>query len=279
MRHLHERPNMKVLAGVCVAFSLAVALADPASAQAGGKLRIAVEGAYPPFSEIATDGKIKGFDIDIANAVCARMKVECVQVQAEFDAMIPALRAKKFDAIVASMSITPERLKAVDFSRHYYDSDARIVTRADAKFEVGADGPRPAAGGKPLKLGVQRATIHDRYATDKLKGVELVRYGKQDEVFLDLVAGRIDAALADGIAIDLGFLKTPAGKGFALRGPAYIDPVYFGVGPGIAVRKGDKALVQKLDAALVAIMADGTYKSINDKYFAFDIMPAWAKTK
>jgi arginine/ornithine transport system substrate-binding protein len=262
-------------------FALALAAALPAtvSAQAGGKLRIAVEGAYPPFSEIGTDGRIKGFDIDIADAVCAHLKLECVQVQTEFDAMIPALRARKFDAIVASMSITPERLKAVDFTRPYYDSDARIVARATAGFEVGADGPKPVAGGKPLKLGVQRATIHDRWASDKFKGVEVVRYGKQDEVFLDLVAGRIDAALADGINIDQGFLKTPAGKGFALRGPAYVDPAYFGIGPGIAVRKGDKALVDKLDAALAAIMADGTYRRINERYFAFDVKPAWAKKK
>jgi arginine/ornithine transport system substrate-binding protein len=264
---------------IALALLLAVALPGTAAAQSGGKLRIAVEGAYPPFSELAPDGTIKGFDIDIANAVCAHLKLECVQVKTEFDAMIPALRAKKFDAIVASMSITPERLKAVDFSRHYYDSEARVVARANASFDIGAEGPKPAAGGKPLRLGVQRATIHDRYATDRFKGIELVRYGKQDEVFLDLVAGRIDAALADAIAIDQGFLKTPAGKGFALRGPAYTDPAYFGIGPGIAVRKGEDALKEKIDAALAAIMADGSYRRINDRYFGFDVMPAWARKK
>ena len=157
-----------------------------AIAQNGGKLRIGVEGAYPPFSEIGTDGKIKGFDIDIANAVCAKMHVECVPVQLEFDAMIPALRARKFEAIVASMSITPERQKAVDFTAPYYNSKNRIVTRNDARFQVGPGGP---TGVKGLKLGVQRATIHDRYATATFKDVEIVRYSKQDEVFLDLVSG------------------------------------------------------------------------------------------
>jgi arginine/ornithine transport system substrate-binding protein len=259
---------MKFAALLCAA-----ALSLPAWAQ--DKLKLGVEGAYPPFSEIGTDGKLEGFDIDIAMALCAKMKVECTLVQSEFDAMIPALRAKKFDAIIASMSITPERQKAVDFSSTYYSSTARVITRADARFEVSP----PGLKGK--RLGVQRATIHDRYASATFKGAEIVRYAKQDEVFLDLVSGRLDATLVDAIAGDHGFLKTPAGKGFAFRGPEYDDPSFFGLGPGIAVRKGDTALVQRLNDALAAIKADGTYRKINARYFDFDVSgekkPASAK--
>ncbi len=232
------------------------------------KLRLGMEGAYPPFSEVGTDGKLKGFDVDIGMALCAKMKAECSIVQAEFDAMIPALKAKKFDLIVASMSITPERQKAVDFSNTYYDSVARVVTRADAKFEISPEGL------KGKRVGVQRTTIHDRYATAMFKGAEIVRYAKQDEVFLDLVSGRLDATLVDMIAADQGFLKTPAGKPFAFRGPSYNDPKYFGLGAGIAARKGEKALVDRLNKALAEILADGTYKKINDKYFPFSIAPA-----
>ncbi len=240
----------------------ALAWLSPVQAQT---LRLGVEGAYPPFSEMASDGKLKGFDIDIANALCERMKMKCEFVQAEFDAMIPALRAKKFDAIVASMSITPERLKSVDFSDKYYSSPARLVTRADASFEANA------AGLKGKKVGVQRTTIHDRYASATFKGSEVVRYAKQDEVFLDLVNGRLDATLVDSVAADQGFIKTPAGKNFAFRGPLFNDPAFFGVGAGIAVRKGDTALQGKLNAALKALRVDGGYKKINDKYFDFDI--------
>jgi arginine/ornithine transport system substrate-binding protein len=261
---------MRLLALLCPALALLVAL--PAAAQAADKLpnplRYAVEGSFPPFSEIGTDGKIKGFDIDIGMALCERMKVQCVQVQVEFDAMIPALRAKKVDAILASMSITPERLKAVDFSDKYYNTPARLVTRADAKYEATPEGL------KGKRIGVQRNTIHDRYATASFKGAEIVRYGKQDEVFLDLVNGRLDATLADVVNADQGFLKTPAGKGFAFRGPNHDDPAFFGNGAGIAVRKGDKALQAALNAALAAIRADGTYKKINDKYFDFDVYGA-----
>lgn len=236
-------------------------------------LRIGVEGAYPPFSSLGTDGKLKGFDIDIANAVCTQLKVQCVLVQAEFDAMIPALRAKKFDAIVASMSITPERMKAVDFSDKYYSTPARLVMRIDSGIGATAEGL------KGRKIGVQRTTIHDRFATATFKGSEIVRYGKQDEVFLDLVSGRIDATLVDSVAADQGFLKTPAGKGYGFRGPVYDDPAFFGVGAGIAVRKGDIALRDRINTALAAIRADGTYKRLADRYFDFDVYGAEPKKK
>ena len=240
-------------------------LAPLAAAQAPAALKIGVEGAYPPFSEIGTDGKLKGFDIDIANAMCERLKMTCTLVQAEFDAMIPALRAKKFDAIVASMSITPERKKSVDFSDKYYQTPARVIARADSKLEV------TPAGLKGKKIGVQRTTIHDRFATTTFKGAQIVRYAKQDEVFLELASGRVDATLMDSVAADVGFLKTPAGKGYAFVGPVYTDPAFFGEGAGIAVRQGDTALRDKLNAALAAMLADGSYKKLAAKYFDFDV--------
>jgi arginine/ornithine transport system substrate-binding protein len=234
-------------------------------------LRVGVEGAYPPFSEIGTDGKLKGFDIDIANAVCERMKVSCVLVQAEFDALIPALRAKKFDAIVASMSITPERQKAVDFSDKYYHTPARMVVKAGGLVDV------TPAGLKGKKIGVQRTTIHDRFATATFKESTIVRYAKQDEVFLDMASGRVDATLVDAVAADVGFLKTPAGKGYGFVGPLYNDPAFFGTGAGIAVRKGDDALRGKINAALAAMLADGSYKKMAAKYFDFDVYGAPVK--
>ena len=253
------------------------AIATTATAQPAPGLpktvRLAMEGGYPPFSIVAPDGKITGFDADIAGEICKRLQVTCTQVPMEFDAMIPALRAKKVDAIVASMSITPERQKVVDFSDKYYSSPARMVTKADAKFEI------TVPGLKGRRIGVQRNTIHDRYATATFKDSEIVRYGKQDEVFLDLVNGRIEATLADVVAADQGFLKTPKGAGFALRGPNFDDPAYFGVGAGIALRKGDKALQQAINGAMASLRADGTYKRINDKYFSFDIYGAEAAKK
>ena len=229
------------------------------------KVRIGVEGAYPPFSSVGPDGKLKGFDIDIANALCTEMKAQCTLVQQDFDGMIPALKARKFDIIVASLSITPERQKVVDFSDKYYSTPARFVARLSAKLDVSGSGL------KGKKVGVQRATIHERFAAEQYTGAEIVRYAKQDEVFLDLASGRLDGALADSVAIDQGFLKTPAGKGFGFVGPVYTDEKYFGVGAGIAMRKGDTATRDRLNAAIKAIRGNGVYKQIQDRYFDFDV--------
>jgi arginine/ornithine transport system substrate-binding protein len=242
-----------------LALPLWAGAADPA------KLRVGVEGAYPPFSSVAPDGKLVGFDIDIANAVCAQMKVECTLVQQDFDGMIPALQARKIDLIVASMSITPERQKAVDFSDKYYQTPARLI----AKSGVAIDGA--PAGFKGKRIGVQRSTIHDRYASAKFAGATIARYTKQDEVFLDLASGRLDATLVDSVAGDSGFLKTPAGKGYAFTGPVYDDPAFFGVGAGIALRKGETELRARLNDAIKALRASGAYKKLQDKYFDFDV--------
>lgn len=251
-------------------FALMILLASSfigAAAQAADwkKVRIGVEGAYPPFSQVGPDGKLSGFDIDIANALCAQMKAECTLVQQDFDGMIPALQARKFDAIIASMSITDERKKSVNFSDKYYSTPARLVAKAGSAPQLTPEGL------KGKRIGVQRSTIHDRFATDTFKSAEIVRYTKQDEVFLDLAAGRTDMTLADSVASDLGFLKTPAGKGYAFFGPVYNDPKYFGVGAGIAMRKSDTDLQAKFNAAIKAIRANGTYKKIQDKYFEFDV--------
>jgi len=253
------------LLGLLTACSFACSFAASAIAAEPLKLRVGVEGAYPPFSSVGPDGKLKGFDIDIANAVCAQMGAQCTQVQQDFDGMIPALQARKFDFIVASLSITPERQKVVDFSDKYYKTPNRLITKASTPI----DGSPASFQGK--KIGVQRSTINDRYASEKFTGATIVRYAKQDEIYLDLAAGRVDATLVDAVAGDAGFLKTPAGKGFALTGPSYVDPAYFGLGVGIAMRKGDEALRTKLNAAIKAVRASGEYKKIQDRYFDFDV--------
>ena len=243
----------------------AASLAASAQAPDWKKIRIGVEGAYPPFSEVGTDGKLKGFDIDIALALCAEMKAECTLVQQEWDGMIPALQARKFDAIIASMAITDERKKSVLFSDKYQNTPPWMVGKGSLPHDIS-----PAAM-KGKKIGVQRTSIHDRWATATYKDSEIVRYSKQDEVFLDLAAGRIDATVCDSVAANLGFLKTPAGKGFAVLGTPPDDPAFFGAGAGIAVRKSDAVLQQKFNAAIKAIRANGVYQKVNAKYFDFDV--------
>ncbi|HEY5738809.1 MAG TPA: transporter substrate-binding domain-containing protein [Gammaproteobacteria bacterium] len=243
---------------------IALLLLGGASAQAAD-LRVGVEGAYPPFSWKESDGTLKGFDIDIAEAICAEMGRNCVLVEQDWDGMIPALLAKKFDAIIASMSITEERKKRVDFTDKYYNTPAKFVGKKGADIEISKGG----LAGK--RVGLQRGTTHQCFMEKMYPGVELVLYGTQDEVFQDLAIGRIDLQFSDSIAADEGFLQTDAGKGFAFIGGDQHDEECHGPGAGIAVRKSDGALRDELDAAIKAIRDKGIYQKINAKYFDFDI--------
>ncbi len=248
--------------------ALALSLLSPlAMADDAKPLRIGIEAAYPPFAFKTPDGAISGFDYDIGQALCEEMQVKCQWIEQEFDGLIPALKVRKFDAVLSSMSITEDRLKSVDFSKKYYHTPAKLAMKAGTELKD------PLVDLKGKKVGVQRASIYDRYATDVFApaGIEVVRYSSQNEIFLDMQSGRLDATLADSVNIDDGFLKTDAGKGFVFVGPDYTDTKYFGEGAGIAVRKGDKALADKISAAILAIRANGKYKEVQDKYFAFDV--------
>jgi len=230
------------------------------------KVRIGVEGAYPPFSYVTPEGELAGFDIDIAKALGAAMGAEVELVAQDWDGIIPALLAKKYDAIIASMSITEERKKKVGFTNKYYNTPAKFVCKKGAMAEFSRDNI------KGKKVGVQRATIHDNYLTDNYgNDVEVVRYGTQDEAYLDLVAGRVDLLLADSVALSDGFLKKPEGKDFQFIDPDLSDPKWFGNGAGIAIRKEDKDLAELFNKAIDKIRADGTYKKIQDKYFDFNV--------
>lgn len=230
-------------------------------------LRIGIEAAYPPFAFKTPEGNIAGFDYDIGLALCEEMKVECKWIEQEFDGLIPALKVRKFDAVLSSMSITDDRKKSVDFTGKYYSTPAKLAMKAGAELKD------PLVDLKGKKVGVQRSSVYDRYATEIFApaGAEIVRYSSQNEVFLDLASGRLDATLADSVNIDDGFLKTDSGKGFAFVGPDFTDEKFFGEGQGIAVRKGDKALADKISAAILAIRANGKYKAVQDKYFQFDV--------
>ena len=245
--------------------AVAAIAAIAGTAEAAEKVKIGTEGAYPPFNWIDSDGNLQGFDVDIAKALCEEAKFECEFVVQDWDGMIPGLEAKKYDAIIASMSITEERKQKVDFTGKYYNTPAKFIAAKGAGIDISPEGLQ----GKTV--GVQRATIHENFIRDKFPGAEVKAYGTQDEANADLVAGRVDLVMADAVALDEGFLKTPEGAGFEFVGPNYDDPAYHGEGAGIAIRKGEDALRQAFDDAIKAIRASGKYDEIQKKYFAYDV--------
>ena len=254
------RKLLIAIAAVAFAFT-----ATAASAQMK-QIRIGTEGAYPPFNFVDKAGKLQGFDIDIGKALCTAMKADCVWAKQDWDGIIPGLLAKKYDAIVASMSITEERKKKVNFSNKYYVTPAKFVRKKGSGIEIND------ASLKGKSVGVQRATVAENFLRDNFgKIVKVKAYATQDEANLDFVSGRLDLLVADSVVLMEGLLNTDSGKNAEFVGPDYTDSKWFGDGIGIAVRKGDSELLAMLNKAIDQIRADGTYQKINAKYFDFDL--------
>jgi lysine-arginine-ornithine-binding protein len=235
-------------------------------ATAQDKLRLGTEGAYPPFNETKPSGEVAGFDIDIGNALCAEMKVQCEWVAQAWEGIIPALKEKKFDAIIASMSINDERKQVVDFSGKYYESPAAWVAAKTSTIDTSMTGL------KGKVIGVQIATVSACYLEDNFKNIATIKqYDTQENANLDLAAGRVDVVLADLFVLTDGFLNKPEGAAYEVKAKPFTDRKCMGEGIGIAVRKEDGALRERLNAAIKAIRANGVYQAINAKYFPFDI--------
>jgi polar amino acid transport system substrate-binding protein len=239
--------------------SLVAALVFAGTASAADKIRIGTEGAYPPFNQIDANGNVIGFDVDIAKALCEKMQADCVIVTQDWDGIIPGLLAKKYDAIVASMSITDERKKAVAFTDPYYSNSLRFIAKKGLDID-----PNNLKG---KTIGAQRATISGSYLEDNLKDVvDIKLYDTQENAYLDLGADRVDAVLGD-MLVNYEWLNSDEGRDFEFKGEAIdIDDKI-----GIALRKDDTELVKRFNKALAAIRADGTYDKINAKYFPFSI--------
>lgn len=243
------------------------ALTASSMSHASETIRLGVEPGYAPFEIKKPDGTLAGFDIDLGNEICHRIEAQCTWVESDFDGLIPSLKAKKIDAIVSAMSITPARLKEIAFSNKLYGTPARLVT---AK---GVDVEPTAASLVGKRIGVFQGTTAETYAKEQwaAKGVDVVTYQNQDLVYADLVNGRLDAAFQDAVAAEDGFLKRPVGERFQFSGPEVNDETYFGVGAGIGLRKSDTELKVKINQAIASMLDDGTYAKIASKYFDFDI--------
>lgn len=238
---------------------LTVAATGPAAAE--DVLRIGTEGAYPPFNQIGPDGELQGFDIDIAKALCEEMDRECEFVTQDWDGIIPGLLAGKYDCIIASMSITPERDKAVDFTKRYYSNKLRFAAKKSSDIKP----TRESLEGKTI--GAQRATISAQWLEENMGDiVDIKLYDTQENAFLDLNTDRVDAVLAD-MLVAYEWLNSEEGSAYEFKGEA----VYSGDKIAIAVEEGNDELRKEFNKAIKAIRKDGTYQKINEKYFPFDI--------
>jgi len=253
------------------------------SAQADS-IRIGTEGAYPPWNAKDESGKLIGFEVELANFLCIYMKHDCTIVEQDWDGMIPGLIMRKYDAIMAGMSITDERMKTINFSQGYADEVASLAVMKGSSLE-GMDTPKAinlstggAAAKKALKtltaalagktIGVQTATIHQNFLeSGDVGNVKIRTYKTQDEVNLDLAAGRIDAALAAAVAFTDYAEKS--GKPVVLVGPTFAGGA-FGNGVGVGLRKEDTQLMKDFNKAINTARKNGKISELAIKWFGFD---------
>ncbi|MBW0448291.1 ABC transporter substrate-binding protein [bacterium M00.F.Ca.ET.228.01.1.1] len=239
-----------------------------AHAQGPLVIRFGVDPTYPPFESKLADGSLVGFDIDLGNALCARLQAKCTWVENAFDGLIPALQARKFDAILSSLSITEERQKTISFTNPLYFTPSRLIAATGS----GLAPDSASLHGK--RIGVAQGSVQETYAKRHWAtvGAEIVSYPDQEQVYPDLRGGRLDAAFQDSLAAKSGFLDKPQGKGFTFAGPPVGNAAVFGAA-AIGVRKSDRALIEQLNQAQSEIKKDGTYARLAKKYFDFDPTP------
>lgn len=264
---------MKKLTKFLLSGGLLLVSAFGVSAQAD-TLRVGTECTSYPFNYRNADGSYAGYDVDVAQELGKRLGKTVTIICQQWDGMIPALLANKFDIIAASMGITEERAKKIDFSLPYRTSTGRFVAPKDNKFKLfNSDGSLNPAGFKGVRVGLQRSTTYDSWLHAKMPTAEVLRYDSVDALFLDLKAGRVDAIMTNPMKAYDAFLKKADGANFNFVGPEISDNALFGPGCGIGLRKGNDALRADIDKQLAAMIKDGTLDKLSKKYFPFAIYP------
>lgn len=235
-------------------------LATSSMTVAAQTIKFATEATYPPFEFINAAGQIQGFDVDIANALCKQMKAECTFTNQAFNSLIPSLKIGKFDALIATLGVTEERAKQVDFSNSYYEPSASFVAPLDKKYTL------QTLNGKTV--GTQEGSTFVKYLEDQYKGKLTVKtYASVQDAFLDLSSGRIDMVLTDTPIVKNWLMQDKNNQQFGIVDKPIVDHSYFGAGYAIAVRKGDQQLLNAINKALAEIKANGVYAGIVKKYF------------
>jgi len=250
---------------IAAAFLTAVGASGAlAQAKEWKEIRIGTEGAYPPYNNLNAKKELEGFEIDLGNLLCEKMKVKCTWVVQDWDGIIPALQANKYDVILAGMNATEERKKQVDFTAVYSKTPIWAIGPKATK----SDDISPATL-KGKTVGTQGSTIHANYLEKFYKDSDIRLYPTQEEANLDLINGRLDYVVADALAL-ADFLR---GKGKdCCRRIAEVkrDDAIHGAGVAGAVRKSDTALKDMISKAVAESIADGSHKKLEDKWFKYD---------
>ena len=227
-------------------------------------LKIGIEGNYPPFTKTEADGQVTGFEVDLANDFCRRIRARCELVNTKFDDLIPKIKSGELHAVMASLTITEKRLKDVDFSESYYTVPSAWLAPKGA-FSSLLPG---LVQGK--KAAVLKGSPREAWIQANFPELELVSVAKETEVYAELAAKRVDLAMSSMLVAKTKFLNQSEGAGFEVVGQGlYIGS---GGGVGVAMKKGDRLLRKRFNDAIKASIQSGDYKTMAAKYFDFDLI-------
>ena len=262
----------KILTLITATFALAAIGLGTSQSVSAETLRVGMECTYAPFNFKDPEGKLTGYDVEVAKGVAGLIGADLEFVCQKWDGMIPALLANKFDIVVASMSITNKRLEKMDFSDTYRISVGRLVGKKNSGWKLFDDSGMPIpANFDGLKVGLERASTYSDWFKNVLPGATVVLYDTNEALYLDLVNGRSDMIMTNPMKAYLRFLSKEDGAGFEFVSPQIDEKKYFGTGVGIGLRQGNSALKARLDKAIRTLADHGYLESYALKYFPFAI--------
>lgn len=258
--HILKKSTFSVALAIA---AIALSLPGSACAKQWKEIRIATEAGYAPFEYRSPSGKLEGFDIDIGNEICARLKTRCVWIDQSFDSLIPGLKARKFDLADSTMTATDARRKVIDFTVPLYVVPVKLAARKGSGLLPNAKSL------KGKRVGVQQGTTMETYARKEWapKGVIVVPYPSYTQAFADLASGRLDATFQEAQSATDGFLKKPEGANFELVGDVIKSSKILNEPIAIGLRKNNTDLKNAVDKAIESMIADGTMKKFAAKYF------------
>jgi len=262
----------KIISLITATLALAAIGLGTSQSASAETLRVGMECTYAPFNYRTADGDLTGYDVDVAKGVAKLIDVDVEYVCQKWSGMIPALLANKFDLVVASMSITDKRKEKMDFSVPYRISVGRLVGPKNAGYDLfdnsGMARPANFAG---LKVGLERSSTYANWFAAKLPDANIVFYDSSETMYIDLKNGRTDMIMTNPMKAHLKFLSQESGAKFEFVSPQIDEVEYFGIGVGIGLRKGNEALLARLNKAVTRLSNDGSLEKFALKYFPFAI--------
>jgi polar amino acid transport system substrate-binding protein len=257
--------RLAIAAGLLLGLGMGPCLSQAQAPAPQPVIRVAIEGAYPPFNFIDPNNELQGFEVDLLKSLCEAMQAQCELVQHEWDGLVRGLLDREYDAVMSSVEITERRGKRIAFSDPYYRIPAIFIgSKETAPGEIS---PAALAG---KTIGTTDRSDHETYLREFYRDSQIEVYAKPDEANLDLLVGRLDAVFGDKRLLTR-FLASREGSCCHILGDTPKDPAYRHQSYGIGLRKEDAALRERFNRAIAEVQANGTYDRIRAKYFSFDI--------